>query len=104
MTPGEPRTLADLNFQKAHYLAGELKKRGFAPSFDHPYFNEFTVKCPVAPERIVELLSRERVLAGLPLGQYYPEMKDHLLVCVTEKRSPADIDRLAEVLAEVASR
>jgi len=26
-------------------------------------------------------------------------MEDALLVCVTEKRSPADIDRLAEVLA-----
>jgi len=26
-------------------------------------------------------------------------MEDALLVCVTEKRSPGDIDRLAEVLA-----
>jgi glycine dehydrogenase subunit 1 len=36
---------------------------------------------------------------GYALGRDYAGMDDALLVCVTEKRSPADIDRLAEVLA-----
>ena len=35
---------------------------------------------------------------GYALGRDYPGMDDVLLVCLTEKRSAADIDRLAEVL------
>jgi glycine dehydrogenase subunit 1 len=38
---------------------------------------------------------------GYPLGRDYAEMDDVLLVAVTEKRTPAEIDRLADVLAEV---
>jgi glycine dehydrogenase subunit 1 len=92
------RHLSNLNFQKAHYAAAELKKRGFAPTFNRPFFNEFAVKCPASPEKIVERLAQKRVLAGLPLGQYYPDLKDHLLVCVTEIKTKADIDQFAEML------
>ena len=38
---------------------------------------------------------------GYALGRDYSDMDDALLVCLTEKRSAADIDRLAEVLHEV---
>jgi glycine dehydrogenase subunit 1 len=92
------RHLADLNFQKAHYAAAELKKRGFTQAFEKPFFNEFAVKCPKPPEKIVEALAKDRVLAGLPLGQYFPELKDHLLVCVTEIKTKQDIDRYADML------
>ena len=86
------RHLAALNFQKAHYAAAELKTVVFETTFDHPFFNEFAVRCPVAPEKIVEELAKSRVLAGLPLGPYFPALKDHLLVCVTEIRTREDID------------
>ena len=86
------RHLAHLNFQKAHYAASELAKHGFEMSFDLPFFNEFAVRCPVPPEKIVEELAKSRVLAGLPLGPYFSELKDHLLVCVTEIRTREDID------------
>jgi glycine dehydrogenase subunit 1 len=98
------RHLADLNFQKAHYAAAELKKRGFAPAFPHPFFNEFAVKCPVAPEKIVEKLAAQRVLAGQPLGAYFPQWKDHLLICVTEIKTKEDIDRFVSLLAEAAGQ
>ena len=38
---------------------------------------------------------------GYAIGRDYEGMDDVLLVAVTEKRSPADIDRLAQVLHEV---
>jgi glycine dehydrogenase subunit 1 len=38
------------------------------------------------------------VNAGYPLGRDYPEFSDGLLVAITERTSPADIDLLAEVL------
>jgi glycine dehydrogenase subunit 1 len=36
---------------------------------------------------------------GVPLGRWYPELADCLLVCVTEKRTRTEIDGLAEVIA-----
>ncbi|MBI4396177.1 MAG: aminomethyl-transferring glycine dehydrogenase subunit GcvPA [Elusimicrobia bacterium] len=96
------RTLADLNFQKAHYAAGQLEKRGFTLTFDRPFFNEFAVRCPVPPEKIVDKLAGKRVLAGLPLGQYFTEYKDHLLVCVTEIKTRQDIDQFADLLKEAS--
>jgi glycine dehydrogenase subunit 1 len=39
---------------------------------------------------------------GYALGRDYGGLDDVLVVAVTEKRTPADIDRLAEVLGEVA--
>ena len=36
---------------------------------------------------------------GYPLGRDYPGMDDVLLVALTEKRTPDEIDRLAEVLS-----
>ena len=95
------RRLADLNFQKAHYLAGELAKRGFPLIFDRPFFNEFAVKCPAAPERIEELLAREGVLAGLPLGRYFPALKESLLICVTEIKTRGDMDAFVGMLENV---
>jgi glycine dehydrogenase subunit 1 len=48
--------------------------------------------------------ARERgIHPGYALGRDYQGLDDALLVCVTEKRSSADIDRLAAVLQEVAA-
>jgi glycine dehydrogenase subunit 1 len=38
---------------------------------------------------------------GLPLRTAYPELDDALLIAITERRTRADIDRLADVLASV---
>ena len=55
-----------------------------------------------APE--VVRAARERVVhPGYALGRDYEGLDDALLVAVTEKRTPAEIDRLAEVLGEVAA-
>ena len=40
---------------------------------------------------------------GHPLGRDYPEHEDGLLIAITEKRTRADIDRLAEVLGEAVA-
>jgi glycine dehydrogenase subunit 1 len=56
------------------------------------------------PAREVVTAARELgVHPGYALGRDYGGMDDVLLVAVTEKRSPADVDRLAEVLREVGA-
>jgi glycine cleavage system P protein (glycine dehydrogenase) subunit 1 len=64
-------------------------------------FKEFAVRVG-RPAREVISAARERgVHPGYAIGRDYEGMDDVLLVAVTEKRSPADIDRLAQVLGEV---
>jgi glycine dehydrogenase subunit 1 len=78
-----------------------LGEAGFSPAFDRPHFKEVAVRLP-APAAIVVPRARARgIHPGYALGKDYAGLEDVLLVAVTEKRTPDDIDRLAEVLAEV---
>jgi glycine dehydrogenase subunit 1 len=52
------KELATLNFQKAHYAAQTSWPSGDFPGFSPPFFNEFVVRCPVSPEKIVKRLSK----------------------------------------------
>jgi glycine dehydrogenase subunit 1 len=84
-------------------LAAYAKERlGLPPAFpDRPTFKEFAVRLG-RPARDVIAAARERgVHPGYAIGRDYEGMDDVLLVAVTEKRTPEDIDRLAQVLAEV---
>src|SRR2546421_688495 len=54
------------------------------------------------PREVVEAARERGVHPGDALGRDYEGMDDALLVAVTARRTPAEIDRLADVLAEVA--
>ena len=62
------------------------------------YFNEFVIKLPTTADRVIRELMNRNIAAGFPLGRYWPEMNNCLLVAVTEKRTKADIDYLAHAL------
>lgn len=88
--------VAGLCLQKAHYAQEKITGiPGFAPAFSAPFFKEFTVKCPVAAAEVNKALLDKGILAGIDLGTFFPEMKDHLLIAVTEKRTRQEIDALA---------
>jgi glycine dehydrogenase subunit 1 len=89
------RELAEQNLAKAHYLAGRLK-----PRFSGKFFNEFVVRAGgKSPEEINKALLKKKIIGGLPLGRFYPELADSVLLCATEMTRRADMDALAEVLA-----
>jgi len=88
------RELAKLNRDKAEYLKAELKKAGFKISFDTPTFNEFVVEFPEGFDQNYQELLKRKIVAGLPLATYYPELKNHCLLCVTETRTREDMDEL----------
>lgn len=88
------RELARLNRDKAEYLKARLKKAGFAIPFDTPTFNEFVVKFPAGFENTHTALLEKKIVAGLPIARYYPELADHYLLCVTETKSKEDMDAL----------
>lgn len=88
------RELARLNHDKSEYLKMELKKAGFTITFDSPTFNEFVVKFPSGFEAAYKRLLEKKIVAGLSLAPYYPELSSHYLLCVTETRSKDDMDAL----------
>jgi glycine dehydrogenase subunit 1 len=61
-------------------------------------FKEFAVRVGRSGREAIAGARAQGVHPGYALGRDYEGLDDALLVCVTEKRSPADIDRLAEVL------
>jgi glycine dehydrogenase subunit 1 len=65
---------------------------------DQPVVREFAVRLAAPVDRVIERCAADGVNPGYPLGSDYPEFEDGLLVALTEQRSKADIDRLAQVL------
>ena len=88
------RELARLNHDKSEYLKMELKKAGFTITFDSPTFNEFVVEFPSGFEAAYKRLLEKKIVAGLSLAPYYPELSSHYLLCVTETMSKDDMDAL----------
>ncbi len=62
------------------------------------YFNEFVLNLPIAADKVIRGLFNRGLAAGFPLGRYFPEMNNCLLVAVTEKRTKEEIDFLAHSL------
>jgi glycine dehydrogenase subunit 1 len=93
------REVGRLCLQKAHYLKHRIcEVPGFSPAFEQPFFREFTVRTPVSPARLNKKLFKAGIIGGLDLGAYGRNLKNHWLLCVTEKRTKEEMDRLVEVL------
>ena len=66
-----------------------------------PWFNEFRIKLPLDARIAMSRLIDRGIAAGFPLGRYYPDQPNNLLVAVTEKRTKEEIGILAEGLEAV---
>jgi glycine dehydrogenase subunit 1 len=98
------RQIAELCYHKAHYAADRIGALpGFSVVREKPFFHEFIVKCPVRPARLNQRLLKQGIIGGFELGKAYRSLADSMLICVTEMNTRADIDRLVDVLGEVAS-
>jgi glycine dehydrogenase subunit 1 len=105
------RETANLCLQKSRYTAEQLCKslgatgsasaRRFELAFSAPTFKEFVIRDRQG--RVDEILIRAfdvGFLAGVPLGQWYPDLKDCCLLAVTEKRTKEEIDRLVTAVTK----
>jgi glycine dehydrogenase subunit 1 len=88
------RELARLNYDKAEYLKAELRRIGFTIPYEQTTFNEFVVDFGDGFEKTHNRLIADKIVAGLPLECYYPELANHYLLCVTETISKEDMDEL----------
>ena len=88
--------------KKAHYAMKQLTKNGkFKLLFDKPFFKEFAVVGEAPGSKVNDELLKHSILGGYELDKKYPELKNGLLLCVTEKRTKEQIDKLAHVMEVV---
>ncbi len=87
------RELAQQNLAKAHYLAGKAR-----PRFTGKFFNEFVARVE-NPDALNKALLKKKIIGGLPLGTFYPELKDCMLLCATEMSTRTSMDEVGHALA-----
>jgi glycine dehydrogenase subunit 1 len=88
------RDLAQLNHDKAEYLKNGLRNVGATVPFATPTFNEFVVRFGAGLEKAHAGLLEKKIVAGLPVFPFLPELPDHYLLCVTETNTRQDMDAL----------
>ncbi len=100
MGPRGLKQAAELSLHKAHYAQQTISASSrFTPAFDTPFFKEFVIRdADRQVNDVVASALAEGILAGIPLGTWYPELEDALLVAVTEQRTKQEIDRWASCL------
>ncbi len=93
------REVATQCAQKAHYAFNQLTKSGkYQPLFDKPFFMEFALKSDTSPDEINRALRNKNIVGGYDLSKEYPQYENAILYAVTEKRTKAEIEKLASVL------
>jgi glycine dehydrogenase subunit 1 len=91
--------LGELLVRRTAYAREQLAGLGGVELLhEAPVVREFAVRLEAPVDGVLERCAEEGIGAGYPLGRDYPEYEDGLLIALTERRSRADIDRLAEVL------
>ena len=85
-----------LSYSGAHYLAEQLVATGkCSMAYDKPFFNEFAVKTTAPVETVLAALVAEGILGGVRIAD------DTLLVCVTEQRTKAEMDKFVEIVNNI---
>lgn len=80
----------------AHYLAAALVATGKCRmAFDKPFMNEFAVKTTIPADTILQALLAQGILGGVKISD------DTLLICVTEQRTKAEIDKFIETVNNI---
>jgi len=94
------RELAQLIADKCAYAQERLSQiGGVRLRFpDRSVFNEFVLELPIHAGEAIGRLIEQKLVLGFPLDRYYPQLTECVLVAITEKRTRADIDRLAGAL------
>jgi len=94
------RELAKQNLAKAAYASQHFGKRAKVLFSGAPRFNEFVVQTDSDPYTINRQLLDHKIVGGLPLKKFYPELGNVALWCCTEMTTRASIDTAVRLVAE----
>lgn len=92
-----------LSAEKAQQTARKLfALNGFEQYFGGSFVREFPLRTPVPAQMMILGAIEAGILCGVNAGRWFKGMDDCLIVAVTEKRTVEDMDRLADILEELA--
>ncbi|MEK3991158.1 aminomethyl-transferring glycine dehydrogenase subunit GcvPA [Robertmurraya sp. FSL R5-0851] len=94
------KEMAVSNIQRAHYAKKAFENKGFTIAFNGPCFNEFVVVLNKPVKEVNQQLLKEGIIGGYDLGRDYPELKNHMLVAVTELRTKEEIDLFVDRMGD----
>jgi glycine dehydrogenase subunit 1 len=92
------RDVAGLGAARAVELEEVLSEVGAPRLHAGAYLNEFVVRVPDADELFARCRAN-RILPGIALAQWYPELRNSILTCVTEMNDREEVDRLVGTAA-----
>jgi glycine dehydrogenase subunit 1 len=93
------REIGEINLDRASYLREKIAGlAGFRVNLETPIFNEFVVEAKKPFVEIEKKLLAQKIFAGIGLAPYYPELKNHFLVCATETKTQSQLDSFVEAL------
>ncbi|MGP4065103.1 aminomethyl-transferring glycine dehydrogenase subunit GcvPA [Oceanobacillus sp. M65] len=95
------RKMAVLNMKKARYMKQKLKETGLRVVHEGMFFNELVVDLGSNVSEINKQLLNKGIIGGYDLGENYPELKDHMLIAVTESRTKEEIDIFVKELGDL---
>jgi glycine dehydrogenase subunit 1 len=99
------RELGELLLRRTAYARERLASvDGVELLHEAPVAREFAIRLDTPVAEALDRCAERGIAAGYPLGREYPEFEDGLLVAITERRSPEQIDRLAEALGEAVKQ
>ncbi len=92
------RELAEQNLAKAHYLGTRLQ-----PRFTGPFFNEFVASTNGrSPDEINKSLLKKKIIGGLDLRKWYPELENCMLLCASEMTKREHMDEVGRAFPSVS--
>jgi glycine dehydrogenase subunit 1 len=72
--------------------------------FESPVFHELVLRLPKPADYVLQALAEKKIQGGLSLHTLYPELSDNcILVCATETKTDADMDKFANALRDILS-
>ncbi|HUK25004.1 MAG TPA: aminomethyl-transferring glycine dehydrogenase subunit GcvPA [Terriglobales bacterium] len=94
------RELAKQNLAKTAYAVQQFGKHANLLFPGSPRFNEFVVQTSEDPYAINSRILGHKIVGGLPLKKFYPELGNASLWCCTELTTRSTIDTAAGLVAD----
>lgn len=93
--------VAEINVDRASYLRTQIAKiPGFKVNLGAVIFNEFSVESPIPFKQLSKKLMEKKILPGIDLSEFYPELKHQFLICATETKTREHLDHFVETLKQ----
>ena len=91
--------IANVCLQRAHYFGNKIDTLdNFKLKFASRYLNELVLSSSKDMKRVIRRFHADKILPGIYLGDFYPGLKDCMLVTITEMNSIEQIDRYFDIL------